>query len=325
MNRREIITLLGCAAAWPLPARGQQPGRLPTIGFLGGATASAETQRTAAFVQRLHDLGWIEGRTVAIEYRWAEGRSTRLAEIAAEFARLRVDVILATGTAPALVAKRATAVIPVVFAFAGDPLGTGLVASLTRPGGNITGLSNQAADVDGKRIELLREIVPHLRLLGVLANADYPAAVLEISEVQTAARTLGLDVVTSEVRGAKDIEPAFEALKNKADALFLVGDPLMSSNRIRINTLALANRLPTIYVQREYVDAGGLMSYGANFPDLFRRAAELVDKILHGAKPADIPVEQPTKFELVINLTTAKALGLTIPPTLLARADEVIE
>jgi putative tryptophan/tyrosine transport system substrate-binding protein len=324
MKRRDFITLVGTAAVWSRAARAQQSGRLPTIGFLGGATASAETQRTTAFVQRLRDLGWIEGRTVAIEYRWAEGRSTRLAEIAAEFVRLRVDVILATGTAPALVAKRATAVIPVVFAFAGDPLGTGLVASLTRPGGNITGLSNQAADLDGKRIELLREIVPHLRLLGVLANADYPAAVLEISEVQTAARTLGLDVVTSEIRGAKDIEPAFEALKNKADALFLVGDPLMSSNRIRINTLALATRLPTIYVQRD-VDAGGLISYGANFPGLFRRAAELVDKILHGAKPADIPVEQPTKFELVINLTTARALRLDIPPTLLATADEVIE
>ena len=325
MKRREVVALLGGAAAWPLAARAQQSGRPPTIGVLGGATSSAESQRTAAFVQRLRELGWIEGRSVAIEYRWAEGRSARLAEIAAEFVRLRVDVILATGTAPALVAKQVTAVIPIVFAFAGDPLGTGLVASLTRPGGNITGLSNQAADLDGKRIELLREIVPHLRRLGVLANADYPAVALEMSEIQAAGRTLGLDIVTFEVRGTKDIEPAFEALKNKADALFLVGDPLMSSNRIRINTLAVATRLPTIYVQREYVDAGGLISYGANFPDLFRRAAELVDKILRGAKPADIPVEQPTKFELVINLTTAKALGIDVPPQLLALADEVIE
>jgi putative ABC transport system substrate-binding protein len=326
MNRREVITLLGCAAAWwSLPARAQQPERLPTIGFLGGATPSAETQRTAAFVQRLRDLGWIEGRTVAIEYRWAQGHSTRLTEIAAEFVHLKVNVILATGTAPALVAKRATAAIPIVFAFAGDPLGTGLVASLTRPGGNVTGLSNEAADLDGKRIELLREIVPRLRRLGVLANVDYPAAALEMNEVQAAARTLGLEVVILEVRSGKDIELGFEALKDKADAVFLVGDPLMSSNRSRINTLALATRLPTIYVQREYVDAGGLISYGANFPDMFRRAAELVDEILRGAKPADIPVEEPTKFELVINLTTAKALGLTIPPTLLARADEVIE
>jgi putative tryptophan/tyrosine transport system substrate-binding protein len=323
MNRREFIMLLGCAAASSLPARAQQP--LPTIGFLGGATASAETQRIAAFVQRLRDLGWIEGRTVAIEYRWAEGHSTRLTEIAAEFVDLKVNVILATGTAPALVAKQATATIPIVFAFAGDPLGTGLVASLTRPGGNVTGLSNEAADLDGKRIELLREIVPRLSRLGVLANVDYPAAALEMNEVQAAARTLGLEVVIFEVRSGKDIELGFEALKDKADAVFLVGDPLMSSNRSRINTLALATRLPTIYVQREYVDAGGLISYGANFPDMFRRAAELVDEILRGAKPADIPVEEPTKFELVINLTTAKALGLTIPPTLLARADEVIE
>ena len=284
----------------------------------------AESQRTAALVKRLRELGWIEGRTVAIEF-WAEGRSARLVEIAAEFVRLRVDVILATGTAPALAAKQATSVIPTVFAFAGDPLGTGLVTSLTRPGGNVTGLSNQGTDLVGKRIELLREIVPHLRRVAVLANAGYPAAMLEMVEVQAAARTLGLEVAAFEVRQADEIAPAFEALKSQAEALFLVGDPLMSSNRIRINTLALATRMPTIYVQREYVDAGGLVSYGANFPDLFRRAAEIVDKVLRGTKPADIPVEQPTKFELVINLTTAKALGLEVPPMLLARADEVIE
>ena len=326
MNRREVITLLGGAAAiWPLAVRAQPPGRVPTIGLLGGATASAESQRTAAFAQRLRELGWIEGRTVTIEYRWAEGRIARLAEIAAEFVSVKVDVILATGTAPALAAKQATSVIPIVFAFAGDPLGTGLVASLTRPGGNVTGLSNQGTDLVGKRIELLREIVPQLRRLAVLANAGYPAAMLEMEEIQAAARILGLEVAAFEVRQSNDIAPAFEALKSRAEALFLVGDPLMTSNRIRINTLALASRLPTIYVQREYVDAGGLVSYGANFPDLFRRAAEIVDKVLHGAKPADLPVEQPTKFELVINLTTAKALGLDVPPTLLARADEVIE
>jgi putative ABC transport system substrate-binding protein len=326
MRRREFITLLGgAAAAWPLAARAQQARKLPTIGVLGGATAAAEIQRTAALVQRLRELGWIEGRTVAIEYRWAEGRSVRLAEIAAEFVRLRVDVILATGTAPALAAKQATSVIPTVFAFAGDPLGTGLVASLTRPGGNVTGLSNQGTDLVGKRIELLREIVPHLRRLAVLANAGYPAAMLEMEEVQAAARTLGLEVAAFEVRQSNEIAPAFEALKSRAEALLLVGDPLMTSNRIRLNTLALATRLPTIYVQREYVDAGGLVSYGANFPDLFRRAAEIVDKVLRGTKPADIPVEQPTKFELVINLTTAKALGLEVPPMLLARADEVLE
>jgi putative tryptophan/tyrosine transport system substrate-binding protein len=325
MKRRAFITLLGAAAACPLAARAQQPGKLPTIGVLGGATPSAESQRVSALVQRLSELGWIEGRTVAMEYRWAEGQSARLAEMAAELIQLRVDVVLATGTAPALAAKQATSVIPIVFPFAGDLIGTGLVASLARPGGNVTGLSNQATDLAAKRIELLREIVPHLRRLAVLANVGYPAAALEMDEVQAAARTLGLEVVAFEVRGAKDIAPSFEALKGQAEALFLVGDPLMTANRNRINTLALAARLPTIYVQREYVDAGGLISYGANFPDLFRRAAELVDKILRGAKPGDIPVEQPTKFELVINLTTAKALGLEIPPMLLARADEVIE
>jgi putative ABC transport system substrate-binding protein len=325
MKRREFIALVGGAAAWPVAARAQQPGRLPTIGVLGGATPSAESQRVAALVQRLHELGWIERHTIAIEYRWAEGRSARLAEIAAEFVRLGVDVIFATGTAPALAAKQATSMIPIVFPFAGDPIGTGLVASLARPGGNVTGMSNQATDLAAKRIELLREIVPHLRRLAVLANAGYPAAALEKGEVAAAARTLDLEVVSFEIRESNDIAPAFEAVKGKAEALFLVGDPLMTANRIRVTSLALAARLPTIYVHREYVDAGGLISYGANFPDLFRRAAEVVDKILRGTKPGDIPVEQPTKFELAINLKTANALGLDVPPTLLARADEVIE
>ena len=326
MTRRKFITLLGgAAAAWPLAARAQQAGRLPTIGVLGGATPSAESQRVAALVQRLQDLGWIEGRTIAIEYRWAEGRSARLAEIAAELVRLRVDVIFATGTAPALAAKQATSVIPIVFPFAGDPIGSGLVTSLARPGGNITGMSNQATDLAAKRIELLREIVPHLHRLAVLANAGYPAAALEKSEVEAAARTLGLEVVPFEVRESNNIAPAFEAVKGKAEALFLVGDPLMTANRTRVTSLALAARLPTIYVHSEYVDAGGLMSYGANFPDLFRRSAEVVDKILRGTKPGDIPVEQPTKFEFVINLKAAKAISLEVPPSLLARADEVIE
>jgi ABC-type uncharacterized transport system substrate-binding protein len=327
MRRRKFISLLGGAAAvaWPGVAGAQQAGRLPTIGVLGGATPSAESQRVAALVQRLHELGWVEGRTVAIQYRWAEGRSTRLAEIAAEFVRLKVDVIFATGTAPALAAKQATSMIPIVFPFAGDPVGTGLVASLARPGGNVTGMSNQASDLAAKRIELLREIVPHLRRLAIVANAGYPAAALEKTEVEAAARTLDLEVVAFEVRESKDIAPVFEGLQGKADALFLVGDPLMTANRIRVTSLALAVRLPTIYVHREYVDAGGLISYGANFSDLFRRAAEVVDKILRGTKPSDIPVEQPTKFELAINLNTAKAMGLDVSPTLLARADEVIE
>jgi putative tryptophan/tyrosine transport system substrate-binding protein len=325
MRRREFITHLGSAAVgWPLAARAQQPGTLPTIGFLGAATPSSWSQWTGAFVQRLRELGWIEGRTVAIEYRWAEGRSDRAAEIAAEFVRLKVDVIVTTGAA-LLAARPATSVIPVVFAIASDPVGTGLVASLARPGGNVTGLSNYQADAAAKRLELLRDVVPGLRRMAILANVGNPASSLEMAEVATTARTLGLEVVTSEIRRAEDIAPAFEALKGRPEALYAASDLLIFTNLIRINTLALAARLPTSYGERESVEAGGLMSYGPNFPDLFRRAADYVDKILRGAKPADLPVEQPTKFELIINLTTAKALGLTIPESFLLRADEVIE
>jgi len=326
MRRREFITLLGrAAAAWPLAARAQQAGKLPTIGFLGANTPSADSQRTAAFVQRLRELGWIDGRGIAIEYRWAEGRPERAAEIAAEFVRLKVDVIVAGGTAPAIAAKQATSVIPIVFAVAGDPVGTGLVTSLARPGGNVTGMSMQKTDLGGKRLELLREVAPALHRLAILANVGSPAVVPELREIQAGAGTLGLDVTTLEIRRAEDIAPAFEALKGRAEALFVCGDPLVDTNRIRIITLALAARLPTISDFREYVEAGGLMSYGPNFPDLFRRAADLVDKILRGAKPGDLPVEQPTKFDLILNLTTAKALGLTIPESFLLRADEVIE
>ena len=322
IGRRGVITLLGGAVAtWPIAARAQQPAKLPIIGFLGAATASARSQWVAAFVQRLHELGWIQGRTVAIEYRWAEGRSERFAEIAAEFVRLKVDVIITYATPPAIAAKEATAVIPIVCAVMGDPVGAGLVASLPRPGGNVTGLSNQSADHAGKRVEHLREVVPGLRRLAVLANVSNPVSGVEMGEVQA----LGLDVVTLEIRRGEDIAPAFETLKGRAQALYVAGDPLMITNRVRINTLALGARLPTTYNQREFVEAGGLMSYGPNFPDLFRRAGDYVDKILRGTKPADIPVEQPTKFDLVINLTTAKALGLDVPPMLLARADEVIE
>jgi ABC-type uncharacterized transport system substrate-binding protein len=322
IGRRGVITLLGGAAAtWPIAARAQQPAKLPIIGFLGAATASARSQWVAAFVQRLHELGWIQGRTVAIEYRWAEGRSERFAEIAAEFVRLKVDVIITYATPPAIAAKEATAVIPIVCAVMGDPVGAGLVASLPRPGGNVTGLSNQSADLAGKRVEHLREVVPGLRRLAVLANVSNPVSGVEMGEVQA----VGLDVVTLKIRRGEDIAPAFETLKGRAQALYVAGDPLMITNRVRINTLALGARLPTTYNQREFVEAGGLMSYGPNFPDLFRRAGDYVDKILRGTKPADIPVEQPTKFDLVFNLTTAKALGLEVPPTLLARADEVIE
>jgi putative ABC transport system substrate-binding protein len=326
IRRREFITLVGGAtAAWPLAARAQQAARRPTIGYMGANTPVVESQRTAAFVQRLRELGWIEGRTFAIEYRWAEGRNERFAEIAAEFVQLKVEVIVTAGTAAVVAAKQATSVIPIIFALGGDPVGTGLVASLARPGGNVTGLTQQATDLAGKRIELLREVVPGLGRLATMANIGNPLAVLEMREVHAAARALGLEIATSEIRRAEDIAPAFDALKGRADALYVVADPLVTSNRIRINTLALGARLPTMHGQNDNVEAGGLMSYGANFPDLYRRAADYVDKILRGTKPADIPVEQPTKFDLAINLTTAKALGLKIPESFLLRADEVIE
>src|SRR5262245_31021374 len=326
IRRRQFITLLGGAAVtWPIEARAQQPAKLLIIGFLGAATSSARSHWVAAFVQRLHELGWIEGRTVAIEYRWAEGRSERFAEIAAEFVRLKVDVIVTYATPPVIAAKKATGVIPIVSAVMGNPVGAGVVASLARPGGNVTGLSNQSADTAGKQVELLRDIIPGLRRLAVLANVNNPVSEVEMGEVQAAAKALGLDVVTLEIRRAEDIAPAFETLKGRAQALYVAGDPLIITNRVRINTLALGARLPATYSQREYVEAGGLMSYGPNFPDLFRRAGDYVDKILRGTKPADIPIEQPTKFDLVINLTTAKTLGLDVPATLLARADEVIE
>ena len=279
----------------------------------------------AAFVQRLRELGWIEGRTVVIDYRWAEGRSERVADIAAEFVQDKVDLIFATGTEAALAAKKATALIPIVFPVAGDPLGSGMVASLARPGGNVTGLSNLAADLAAKRLEILRDVFPGLNRLAIMANVSSPGSVLEMDEFQEAARALRLEVIPLEIRRTEDIAPAIESLKGRVEALYVVGDPLANLNRVRINTFALVARLPTIYVQREYVEAGGLMSYGPNYAALFRRAADYVDKILRGAKPADLPVEQPTQFDLVINLVTARALGLTVPPTLLARADEVIE
>jgi putative tryptophan/tyrosine transport system substrate-binding protein len=238
--------------------------------------------------------------------------------------RLKVDVIVTT--APAVPAtKQVTSVVPIVFALAGDPVGTGLIQSLARPGGNVTGLSIQQTDTAGKRLELLREVVPGLRRLAIMANVDFPDAVMEMREVRETARAFNLEVSTFEIRRAEDIAPAFEALKGRAEALYVASDPLLGSNRVRIGILALGARVPTMHDFRDYVEAGGLMSYGPNNANLFRRAGDYVDKILRGAKPADIPVEQPTKFDLVVNLITAQALGLTVPPTLLARADEVIE
>ena len=326
MRRREFITLVGGAAAtWPLTAQAQQPGKLATVGCLVAGTPASHSQWYAMLSQRLRELGWIEGRNLTLAYRWTEGRDERAAEFAAELVQLKVDVIVTNGNVSANAAKRATLVIPIVFTLVGDPMGTGLVASLARPGDNVTGLSIEQADLGSKRLGVLREVIPSLRRLGILANISSPGAVLEMGKVQSAARTLDLEVVTAEIRQMEDIAPAFEPLKGRVEALYVVGDPLITANATRIQTLAMGVRLPTFFSARHFVQAGGLMSYGPNFPDLFRRAADYVDKILRGTKPGDIPVEQPTKFDLVINLTTATALGLTVPPSLLARADEVIE
>jgi putative ABC transport system substrate-binding protein len=326
MRRREFITLVGGAVAgWPLATRAQQVTKLPIIGFMGAATASVGSPWLAALVQGLRDLGWVDGNNVAIDVRWAEGRNERAAEIAAEFVRLKADIIVTWATAPALAAKRATTTIPIVFALATDPVGSGLVTSLARPGGNLTGLSALNIDLIGKRIELFREIVPHLRRLAIMANVGVLDTAAEMREVAATGRTLGLHVKTVEIRRADEIAPAFEAIKDGSDALFVVGDPLTYTNRAQIVTLAQDANLPTTYAIREFVLAGGLMSYGTNFPDLFRRTATFVDKILRGARPSDIPVEQPTKFDLVINLKAARALDVSVPDKLIALADEVIE
>jgi putative ABC transport system substrate-binding protein len=326
VRRREFITLLGgAAAAWPLAARAQQARKVPTVGFLGQSTPLGESERAAAFAQRLRELGWVEGRSIAIEYRWAAGRNERLAEIAAEFVQLKMDVIVAGGTPPVLAAMQATSIIPIVFASAGDPVGTGLVASLARPGGNVTGLSVLAVDLAGKRLDLLREVVSGFGRLAIMGNVGNPIILNELAELQAAAGRLGLQVDRLEIQRPQDIAPALEAVKGRADAVYVCQDLLTVGNRMRINTLALGARLPVMHASREHIEAAGLMSYGPNFLDLYRRAGDYVDKILRGAKPGDLPVEQPTKFDLVINLTTARALGLTIPESLLARADEVIE
>ena len=323
-TRREFITLLGgAAAAWPLAARAQHAGKLPTIGFLG-TSPSSWGRWVLAFVHRLRELGWTEGKTIAIEYRWHEGSSERMDESATEFARLKVDLIVASGAQPVAAAMQATSVTPIVFTGVGDPVGSGLVASLSRPGGNVTGISTQAPELAGKRIELLREIVSPLGRLAILANVGSSSAALDMAEAQAAASALGLEVTTLGIRRAEEITPALATLKG-AHAVYVVIDPMLSANRIRIHTLTLAARLPTMHGLREFVEAGGLMSYGLNLSDTFRRAADLTDKILRGTKPADIPVEQPTKFDLTVNLTTAMALGLAIPESFLVRADEVIE
>jgi putative tryptophan/tyrosine transport system substrate-binding protein len=325
MKRRDFIVGGSAAVVLSAPARAEQSTKRPTIGFLGAASPELAGPWVAAFVKRLGELGWTEGRNVTIEYRWAEARTERYGEIATELANRNVDVIVTWASAPVLAAKRATTTIPIVFAAQMDPVGAGVVASLARPGGNVTGMSIQQTDTAGKRIELLREVVPRLTRLAVMANSGAPGAMIEMREVATTARTLGLEVIPIEVSQAGEIFSSIESIKDRVDALYVATDPLIFSNRIEINAMAQRQRTPTIYGSREYVDAGALMSYGPNWIDLFRHAAEQVDKILRGTKPADLPVQQPTKFDLVVNLRTAKALGLEIPPSLLARADEVID
>jgi ABC-type uncharacterized transport system substrate-binding protein len=318
VRRREFLTG-GAAVAWPLAARAQQS--VPLVGLLNISTPLTEKQRLDAFVKRFRELGWIEGRTVTIESRWAEGRPERFAEIAAEFIRLNASVIVTAGAAPVSAVRQMTQLIPIVFAIATDPVGTGLVATLARPGGNITGLSYMGTDLAAKRLELLRGIVAGLTRLAIMANSSAAGAMLEMRETQAMASTLGLEAISLKITAANRIVPEIAALKNRADALYVCPDPLINAERICIVTAALAAGLPTVFGERENVDAGGLMSYGPNVADMYRRAAEIVDKILRGAKPADIPVEQPTRFEFVLSLKTAKALGLDVTPSLLARAE----
>jgi putative tryptophan/tyrosine transport system substrate-binding protein len=328
LGRRRVVALLYGAATAPLflpfYANARQSGGLPTVGFLGTTTPSVWSAFVAAFLGRLRELGWIDGRTVAIEYRWAQGRDDLYAEFAAEFVRLNVDVIVTAGTEPTIAVKKATSAIPIVVAAAGDPVGAGLVASLAHPGGNVTGLSSEQTDLAGYRLQLLQEVIPSVRRVALLGNIGSPLIILEMKAAEEAAPKLGLEVFRVGVTKSADIGPAVESLNGRADALYVCTDPLISTNRVRISALAIGQKLPTMNSFREYVLAGGLISYGPNFTDLFGRAGDFVDKVLRGIKPADIPVEQPVKFDLIINMTTAKTLGLTIPEEILVRASELI-
>jgi len=323
MRRRDFIKAFGAAAAaGPLEARGQQP-KVPLIGFLGTTSPAAWSQPVAAFEQRLNELGWSAGRTIAIDYRWTEGRNELARDALEAFVRHNVDVMVVGGNA-VLAAMQATASIPIVFPVAVDPLGSGFVDNLSRPGGNVTGLSLQAPEVAGKRIELLLKIVPSLRRLAIMVNVSYPATKNELAECLAVARALDLEATIWELRRPEDIAAAFENRRSGAEALYVVAEALADTNHAHIATRALDARLPTMFGTRD-LKRGGLMAYGPSLPALFRRAGDYVDKILRGTKPGDIPVEQPTNFVFAINLTTAKALGLAVPPTLLALADEVIE
>jgi ABC-type uncharacterized transport system substrate-binding protein len=328
MKRRAFITLLGGAAAWPLAARAQQTVRARTIGFLlpGGSRTTVVRDQLETFRQALKEYGWIQGQNISVEYRFAEGKEDALAEIAAELVRLRLDVIVAEGTAAIRAAKTATQTIPIVMATSTDPVGNGLVASLHRPGGNVTGPSLQTAELAGKRLQLLTEIVPGLGRVVVLSNPLNPSIAAAVEQTKTAAQTLGVEIHVVEVPGPDQFESAFAAVtRARAGALIVLPDPMLYGQHPRIVTFATASHLPVLFPEKEVVRAGGLIAYGPSIPASFRRAAGYVDKILRGSKPADLPVEQPTTFELAVNLQTARAIGVTIPTSILVGADEVIE
>ncbi len=310
----------------PLAADAQQPTKVARIGYLGNSSPALEPDLVGAFRQGLHDLGYTEGQNILIEYRWAEGRYDRFPEFAAELVRLKVEVILTAGTPGALAAQRATQTIPIVMASSGDAVGAGLVASLARPGGNITGLTAIGPELDGKRLELLKEILPRLSRVAVLLNPANPTAALHWKEAQAPAEALRLKLERVEVKAAQEFGAAFAAVaRQRPGALFIFADRILLAYRARIVDFAARRSLPAMYPYRAFVDAGGLIAYAPSYPDMFRRSATFLDKILKGAKPADLPVEQPTRFELVINMKTAKALGLTVPQSVLIRADQVIQ
>ncbi len=328
MKKAAVPSILVAAVllALGVTANGQQPAKVPRIGFLSSLSPAAVSVRMDAFRQGLRELGYVEGKNIVIESRWAEGKTERLPELAAELVRLKVDIIVTGGPAVNRFAKEATVTIPIVLAFDNDPVGNGFAASLARPGGNITGLSTQYPEISGKQLELLKEIVPRLSRVAVLENSTQPGNPQELREVELAAKAFGVKLQYLEVLSPKDIETAFQAAsKGHADAVLVLASQFVTSDPKGFVELAAKSRLPAIYWSPEFVEAGGLMTYSVNITDLFRRAATYVDKILKGAKPSDLPVEQPKKFEFIINLNAAKQIGLTIPPNVLARADKVIK